>query len=419
MPTTTTNLGLTLPTPNVDTGWGSTLNTDFTLIDNLFASNGSGTSVGINVGSGKTLLLGGTMLLGTGDATGTVAAPTIRGPARTGTNVSGANITIDASNGTGTAGSGSLIFRTAPAGAAGTTAGTFQSALTVGKSTDAALVDIGAGGTSSTTGAATARLNGSNAGVGTAGGSALYIANNGTSTAAFGNRSNIFGGSTAYDALTTVWGSTAVSFVVGSAPLSDSSEKMRIGPAGQIYFWDTSLGSPALNSGVAGQVLTSNGSSMEPAWKAPTINQVATQTFAASGVSFTNIPATAKTIIITVSGLDPDSTADGMIRVGTSSGFVSTGYTSSSSATTTSGVGVITNTTGFVMNISGSSMSGTIRLTSLGSNTWVCDHVLGSTTTKTCVGGGTVTLAAALDRVQVIPATGTLAATGTVNIMYL
>ena len=96
MSTTTANLILTLPTPNVDTGWGSTLNTDFTLIDNLFAAGGTGTSVGLNVGSGKTLGISGTLLLGSGDGTGTTVAPTIRGAARTGTNSAGANLTIDA-----------------------------------------------------------------------------------------------------------------------------------------------------------------------------------------------------------------------------------------------------------------------------------------------------------------------------------
>lgn len=132
MSTTTANLGLTLPTPNVDTGWGSTLNTDFTTIDNLFSSNGTGTSIGLQVGSGKTLVLGGTMVLGSGDGTGTVTAPTIRGAARTGTNATGANLTIDAPNGTGTGGSGSIIFRTAPAGSSGSTADTMRNVLEIG-----------------------------------------------------------------------------------------------------------------------------------------------------------------------------------------------------------------------------------------------------------------------------------------------
>lgn len=137
MATTTSNLGLTLPTPNVDTGWGGTLNTDFTLIDDLFAAAGTGTSVGINVGVGKTasvggtLIAGGTMILGSGDATATVTAPVIRGAARTGSNAAGANLTIDACNGTGTGGSGSIIFRTAPAASSSSTANTMQTVLEI------------------------------------------------------------------------------------------------------------------------------------------------------------------------------------------------------------------------------------------------------------------------------------------------
>jgi microcystin-dependent protein len=131
MSTTTPNLGLTLPTPNVDTGWGGTLNTDFTTIDSIFKSDGTGLSVGLSVGSGKTMTMGGTMILGLGDGTGTVTAPTIRGAARTGTNAVGASLTIDAPNGTGTGGSGSIKFRTAPPGAAGTVADTMRTVLEI------------------------------------------------------------------------------------------------------------------------------------------------------------------------------------------------------------------------------------------------------------------------------------------------
>jgi hypothetical protein len=140
MPTTTANLGLTLPTPNVDTGWGGTLNADFTIIDNIFAAAGDGPSVGLNVGSGKTLNVGGTLraqnivILGSGDGTNTVAAPVIRGVARTGTNAAGVNLTIDAPNGTGTGGSGAIVFRAASPGANGSSPNTMVPLLTIGQS---------------------------------------------------------------------------------------------------------------------------------------------------------------------------------------------------------------------------------------------------------------------------------------------
>jgi len=63
MPNTyTTNLNLTLPQVGGDTdAWGTDLNNDLTTLDGIFASNGTGTSIGLNVGSGKTLAVGGVL----------------------------------------------------------------------------------------------------------------------------------------------------------------------------------------------------------------------------------------------------------------------------------------------------------------------------------------------------------------------
>lgn len=81
--TTTTNLGLTKPEvgASADT-WGTKLNTDLDLVDALFAAAGTGTSVGLNVGAGKTIAVAGTLnVTGTvsGGVIATLASPTFTG----------------------------------------------------------------------------------------------------------------------------------------------------------------------------------------------------------------------------------------------------------------------------------------------------------------------------------------------------
>jgi len=93
----------------------------------------TGGSDRLKIDSAGKVNIGGTVVLGTGDATTSVAGSILRAPSGTGTNITGASFEINAGNGTGNGGSGSIVVKTAAAGSSGSTANTLTQRLLITK----------------------------------------------------------------------------------------------------------------------------------------------------------------------------------------------------------------------------------------------------------------------------------------------
>lgn len=141
-----------------------------------------------------------------------------------------------------------------------------------------------------------------------------------------------------------------------------------------------------------------------------------------TSIDFTSIPSWVKRITVMFSGVSTNGSSTILVRLGTSSGFVTTGYASSGSYQG-AGQGGTSSTAGLIA-VHGMSavniVQGIFTISNLSSNTWVSSFAGGfSNDNYTLVASGSIGLSAALTQIRITTANGTdTFDAGTINILY-
>ena len=140
-----------------------------------------------------------------------------------------------------------------------------------------------------------------------------------------------------------------------------------------------------------------------------------------TSIDFTSIPSWVKRITVNFGRTSISGTSGGLVSLGTSGGVVSTGYIATAVDIAPSGIGALNSTAGFPIRYFNASfaISGSMIISLLSSNRWVCSSVLNSTTDQNQMIAGDVTLSGTLDRVRITTVNGTdTFDAGSINILY-
>lgn len=147
----------------------------------------------------------------------------------------------------------------------------------------------------------------------------------------------------------------------------------------------------------------------------------AQNTTSGTSIDFTGIPSWVTRITVLMCEVSSNGVAGFLVQVGSGS-FVNSGYISTSNnLNQVSNTGGNSSTAGFVIRTSDSAVtvSGSLVLHRISNNTWVESHAVKIKSDQVSIGGGSITLAGALDRVRLTTVNGTDTFDGgSVNIMY-
>lgn len=183
--------------------------------------------------------------------------------------------------------------------------------------------------------------------------------------------------------------------------------------------WTSALRSvPAIVAADSGKSLVNNGS--VSSWGSSVIAATAQASTSGTTIDFTSIPSWVRRITVIFNGVSLSGNDDLLVQIGSGS-FTTSGYTSVSNQTDNGGATTsASSTSGFAIRSSNSAYTttGSMILTLITGNTWVSNHTVLSTTSRSSCGGGALALSGSLDRVRITPTGSNTFDAGTINILY-
>ena len=155
------------------------------------------------------------------------------------------------------------------------------------------------------------------------------------------------------------------------------------------------------------------------------ITAATAQTASGSSVDFTGIPSWVKRITVTLDGISFAAAGVARIRLGTSSGLETTGYTGvvfNYTTTPTISTSALSSSPEGMFAVAGSAaattVSGVITIVNSEGNKWISTGQVNRVGDSTqAIGNGAITLPSTLDRLSLVATTSTFDA-GTINILY-
>jgi len=145
-----------------------------------------------------------------------------------------------------------------------------------------------------------------------------------------------------------------------------------------------------------------------------------------TSIDFTSIPSWVKRITVMFNGVSTSGTSTTLIQLGDSGGVEATSYTSTGGQIYNTAAATTAYTTGFGFSNANAGIvsNGSISLTNISGNIWICSGVVGSAVAGAATQivmfvTGTKTLSDTLDRIRITTVNGTdTFDAGSINILY-